>query len=197
MTISKSWKRHFFWGTLLYLCGLAAVAAQGPSPGQSAGPQDIPGPLSAAHVPKPGEADCMACHISKGKIAPAKCLGCHEEIASRITAGKGYHRDKGDDCADCHAEHQGRQANIVPLERESFDHAETGAVLQGAHLKPKDCDKCHTLSNTLPRITGRSYLLKDSGCRGCHRSPHPGRQDSCLACHNEERWRVEGKRTRE
>jgi hypothetical protein len=71
------------------------------------------------------------------------------------------------------------------------DMSETGAKLQGTHLKLKDCDKCHTPSNTLPRAKGKSYLFKDSGCRSCHTPPHPGNQDKCVDCHNQESWIVE------
>ena len=154
--------------------------------------QDIPGPLSAAHAAKPGEASCAACHEEPGKVSPKKCLACHAEIGSRISAGTGYHRDKADDCAVCHAEHQGREASIVPLDPSDFDHSETGAVLLGAHLRPKTCDACHTKANAVPRSQGRSYLLKTPGCRGCHAPPHPGRQEDCLACHDgkQENWIV-------
>ncbi|MBE3110470.1 MAG: hypothetical protein IMZ46_08155 [Acidobacteria bacterium] len=66
--------------------------------------------MSAAHVPKPGETECSSCHDEGGKVAAAKCLACHTEIASRIAAQKGYHRDKPGDCALCHASpHPGRQ----------------------------------------------------------------------------------------
>jgi hypothetical protein len=191
MPISTAWKTHFLKGVLPLFCGLAIYAGFAPASGRVPGNQDIPGPLSAAHVPKPGEADCSACHVAAGKVSPAKCLACHTEIAARVAAQKGYHRDKADDCALCHTEHQGRQANIVPLDLASFDHAETGADLQGAHLRPKGCDTCHLPSNSFPRARGRSYLRKVPGCRGCHAPPHPGRQDNCLACHTQESWRVD------
>jgi len=152
--------------------------------------QEIPGPLSAAHSAQPGDAECAKCHQAPGEISPAKCLACHTEIGSRIAAGKGFHRDKADDCAVCHAEHQGRKANIVPLDPADFDHSETGADLQGAHLRPKTCDACHTPAGSHPRSVGRSYLLKVPGCRGCHAPPHPGRQDECLACHHQNSWIV-------
>jgi hypothetical protein len=184
-------KTRLLGGIFVLLGGLTVYASFTPAVGGGLGQQEMPGPLSAVHVPKPGEADCSACHVAPGKVAPSKCLACHTEIASRIAAEKGYHRDKADDCAVCHAEHQGRQANIVPLEKESFDHSETGAKLQGTHLKLKDCDKCHTPSNTLPRAKGKSYLFKDSGCRSCHTPPHPGNQDKCVDCHNQESWIVE------
>lgn len=172
--------------TLVSLLALVNALAAG----QSGADQKMPGPLSTAHAVKPGEADCAACHVAPGKVAPAKCLACHTEIGTRIAANKGYHRDKADDCAVCHAEHQGRQAGLVPLDPADFDHAETGADLQGAHLKVKACDTCHTPARTLARSQGRSYLYKVPGCRGCHNPPHPGRQDECLACHQQSHWGV-------
>ena len=191
MTAYPALKTCFIVSLSVLLGGLTVLAAIAPGAGKLPGQQEMPGPLSSAHVPKPGETECAACHVAPGKVAPSKCLACHAEIAARIAAEKGYHRDKGDDCAVCHAEHQGRQANIVPLEKNDFDHSETGAKLQGVHLKLKDCDKCHTASNTLLRATGRSYLFKESGCRSCHTPPHPGNQDKCVACHNQESWIVE------
>ncbi len=175
---------------LLLGLGLALALAQVPAAGQTGAAQEMPGPLSAFHASKPGEKDCASCHVAPGKVAPAKCLACHAEIASRIAAGTGFHRDKAEDCAVCHAEHQGRQANIVPLDPADFDHTETGADLQGAHLRPKACDSCHTPANSFPRSQGRSYLLKILGCRGCHTPPHPGRQENCLACHTQNGWTV-------
>ena len=191
MVVNPALERRAHGTLLLLLGGLALVAAFAPAFVGGQAQQDMPGALSAAHVPKPGETDCPACHVAKGKTAPAKCLACHGEIASRIEAGRGYHRDKGDDCAVCHAEHQGRQESIVPLDRADFDHSETGADLRGAHLRSKDCDKCHAPANTLPRSKGRSYLLKEPGCRGCHAPPHPGNQDECLECHGQDSWIVD------
>lgn len=154
----------------------------------------IPGPLSASHAVKPGS-DCAACHVSPGKIDPAKCLACHTEIGARIAAHRGFHRDKAQDCAVCHAEHQGRDVDLTHLDPADFDHAETGADLQGAHLKidAKSCDTCHAKDRVLPRQFGRSYLLKAQGCQGCHATPHPGREDQCLACHSQSSWSVGGR----
>ena len=176
----------------LPLAGLlvSLAVAFAPALGRTGRSQEMPSPLSAAHASKPGEADCSACHTAPGKTAPAKCLACHTEIASRIAAQRGFHRDKADDCAVCHAEHQGRQAKIVPLDIADFDHTETGADLQGAHLKVKACDTCHTPANTLPRTYAKSYLFRVPGCRACHTPPHPGRQDQCADCHGQSDWRA-------
>lgn len=177
--------RHFRLVVAMALAVLSPAAAQ-----------DVPGPLSAAHASKPGAADCSACHSAPAKVSPAKCLACHAEIATRIAAQQGYHRDKGDDCAVCHAEHQGAQTEIMPLDITNFDHSETGADLQGAHVKAKPCDVCHTPASSYPRSQGRSFLLRVPGCRGCHAPPHPGRQDDCLACHTQVSWAV-GRRPQE
>jgi hypothetical protein len=174
----------------LSVLALPIMLAFSPAAARSGAGQESPGPLSAAHAAKPGDAGCAACHTAPGRVGPAKCLACHGEIASRIAAGTGFHRDKAEDCAVCHVEHQGRDGRLVPLDRADFDHAETGADLRGPHLKIKTCDACHTAAATLPRAHGRSYLFKVRGCRGCHTPPHPGRQDECLACHGQENWSV-------
>jgi hypothetical protein len=173
---------------LLLAASLVLTLAMAAAP--SGGAQESPGPLSVAHAAKPGDAACAACHTAPGQVGPAKCLSCHGEIASRVAAGTGFHRDKAEECAVCHVEHQGREGQLVPLDPADFDHAETGADLRGAHLKVKVCEACHTAAATLPRAHGRSYLFKVRGCRGCHTPPHPGRQDDCLACHGQESWSV-------
>ena len=175
--------------------GLGLVAALALSPaaaGRTQAGQEMPGPLSASHASKPGT-DCSACHVAPAEVGPAKCLACHTEIASRIAVDAGFHRDKAQDCGTCHAEHQGREHNLLPLDPSDFDHSETGADLRGAHRKieiKNNCDACHAQATSLPRHSGRSYLLKVPGCRGCHTPPHPGRQDDCLACHDQNSWSV-------
>lgn len=178
---------------ILPLSGLALILVLilGPGALRSLTVQEMPGPLSASHEAKPG-ANCAACHVSAGEIAPAKCLACHTEIATRIAAHRGFHRDKAEDCGTCHAEHQGRDVDLTHLDPADFDHAETGADLRGAHLKidPKSCETCHAKDRVLPRHFGRSYLLRVPGCGGCHPAPHPGRQENCLSCHSQVSWSV-------
>jgi hypothetical protein len=173
----------------LLIIGLGAVAAAGQAAGGYAG-QTPPGPLSPGHAVSPGT-NCQACHGAGNKVLPEKCLACHKEISRQAGAPKGYHRDKQDSCADCHAEHQGAGKSIVPLDVKDFDHSETGTVPAGAHQKVVGCDRCHRPDNTLARTQAKSYILKDPGCRSCHRPPHPGRQDDCLACHDQNSWSVD------
>ncbi len=150
-----------------------------------------PGPLSAFHADKPGIKNCSSCHAPDGEADPAKCLACHEEIASRIKAGHGFHRDKAEGCGTCHAEHQGPDAKLVPLDPGDFDHGETGFVLEGAHSRIKECASCHYAKIAFRRTIGTSYLLRDGRCSACHVSPHPGRQEECLACHSMDGWRAD------
>jgi hypothetical protein len=149
---------------------------------------DAPGDLSSIHQDSPGLKSCSKCHNEDLEVPPAKCLSCHPEISQRISQNRGYHRDKGEDCIICHTEHQGPEEPIVFLDPEDFDHEETGAVLKGAHQEIKACRRCHKKDNTLPRKKTRSYLFIASGCLACHTSPHPGRQEKCLACHNQKNW---------
>jgi hypothetical protein len=152
---------------------------------------DAPGDLSAVHQDSPGLASCDKCHNEELEVPVEKCLACHTEVADRISEGKGYHRDKNEDCIMCHTEHQGADEPIVFLDPEDFDHEETGAVLLGAHAKVTDCFACHRKDNTIPRKKNRSYIFLESGCQTCHSPPHPGQQEKCLACHTQNSWEVD------
>jgi len=179
-----------FAACFILAAGLGAAPAAGQAAAGGYAGQQPPGPLSPAHAVSPGT-NCQACHGPDHKVLPEKCLACHQEIARQAAAPKGYHRDKNEGCADCHAEHQEPGKSIVPLDVKDFDHSETGTVLGGAHQKISGCDRCHRPDNTLPRTKTKSYIFKDTGCRACHRPPHPGRQDDCLACHNQDSWSID------
>jgi hypothetical protein len=174
---------------------LASVSVLGLSPrslsAQESDVADAPGPLSAFHAEKPGIKNCSSCHTPEKEVAPAKCLSCHDEIALRIKEDRGFHRDKADGCGACHAEHQGPDAKLVPLDPEDFDHGETGFALEGAHARIKGCGACHFGKAAFRRTIGRSYLLRDARCSACHDSRHPGRQEECLACHSKDDWRID------
>jgi hypothetical protein len=152
---------------------------------------DAPGPLSAAHKDSPGLKNCSQCHNNDLEVVSQKCLTCHQELASRIKAQRGFHRDKTEDCAICHTEHEGDETKVVDLDIENFDHEETGYPLLGKHKTISDCRLCHTKDNSFPRKISLSYLMKDSRCLSCHEPQHPGEQDDCLACHSQKNWRVE------
>lgn len=152
---------------------------------------DAPGELSGVHDESPGLKNCSACHTEELVPDPDRCLKCHTEIAQRISSSHGFHRDKAEDCASCHAEHQGKDSRLIELDTADFDHEETGFSLIESHKKVKDCRLCHRMDNTIPRKITQSYLLRDPGCQSCHSSPHPGRQEVCQSCHTPKNWHVD------
>jgi hypothetical protein len=111
-------------------------------------------------------------------------------MASRISASRGFHRDKTEDCALCHTEHEGEDTKLVDWDVEDFDHEETGYSLLGKHKEITDCSLCHNKANSFPRKITFSYLMKGSDCLSCHKSRHPGQQDDCQACHSQNNWQV-------
>src|ERR1700676_3807215 len=52
--------------------------------------QISPGSLSKPHQSLNGATNCASCHKFGGKAA-LKCLACHTEIATRLSAHKGLH----------------------------------------------------------------------------------------------------------
>jgi len=176
-------KNQIFGFSILLLFGLWLRA-------QETNPPEAPGPLSLAHAERPGLKDCTVCHTPEYEVKPEKCLGCHPEMGLRMKDGRGFHKDKKQNCGTCHAEHQGEEKSLVPLDLKTFNHGDTGFTLQGVHKTLESCNRCHTGPNSFARNKTLSFLLKDSNCTGCHNAPHPGNQDACLSCHNFESWSV-------
>jgi len=160
-------------------------------PGQEPGLTKSPGELSQVHTGLSGRNYCGKCHSAAQEIEPANCLKCHEELALRIKAGKGFHRDKQEDCGVCHSEHNGKDYRLVQLDRADFDHSETGYSLSGAHQKITSCDRCHHGKNSPPRKYTKSFLLKDNRCSACHKDAHRGNQPVCTDCHTTKDWSVD------
>lgn len=181
----------FFWPVLVFVT--AFLWSQ-----QQYTVDDAPGPMSTAHRVSPGLKNCAQCHNDDLEVVPQKCLACHPELALRIEASRGFHRDKTEDCNVCHTEHQGEETKLVDWDIKDFDHEETGYSLLGKHKEIMDCQKCHSAENSFPRKITVSYLLKDSRCLSCHGSRHPGQQDDCQVCHGQNNWRVKiwGRRAR-
>jgi hypothetical protein len=146
----------------------------------------MPGPVIAAHAKF--ETDCRSCHVAFAKARQnALCLDCHEEVAKDLKAAVGFHGKSPNvvkaDCASCHTDHQGRSADIVLLDKDTFDHRLTDFPLHGAH-QGVACGDCH----------GPEKLHREasSQCSACHRPDdvHKGELgEKCATCHNEQDWR--------
>ena len=136
-----------------------------------------PGRLARAHSLLDTPSRCQDCHEPGRQVTASKCLACHRPIAERIANKKGVHRAVENECAMCHVEHGGPDADLRPLDPASFDHAaETGFALDGRHAaRAGSCSGCHKT---------RSFLGNDPACASCHRDPHLGQVGrACASCH--------------
>ena len=116
-------------------------------PAQAVNPETLlmPGKVSTAHQKL--EEDCSNCHdrADRGRQTHL-CLACHDKISADMVGHRGFHGRlpgiESSQCRACHSEHLGRDADIVKLSREQFDHELTDFVLKGAHAALA-CDSCH------------------------------------------------------
>ena len=156
--------------------------------------QISPGELSKAHANLEGVSNCTKCHAVGNKVTNQKCLDCHKEINSLISAKKGFHASAevtGKDCFVCHNDHHGRNFQIIKFDKATFDHAKTGYVLKGAHAK-EDCKACNCKSCHKPSFIKDSelknktstYLVLSQECLSCHEDFHKGAMSpNCSNCH--------------
>ncbi|MCA9727673.1 MAG: cytochrome c3 family protein [Candidatus Eisenbacteria bacterium] len=166
----------------------------------SASGQLSPGKLHQAHQDLEGVRQCTSCHeIGKGTSSD-KCLTCHQEIATRLAAGRGLHaQPEYRECGTCHVEHHGRDFALIywPEGPEKLDHRLTGYPLDGAHAQ-KQCRDCHRPENIVEsdsllkagKDLTRTYLGLGTECRQCHADPHQGQlSQDCATCHSTATWK--------
>jgi hypothetical protein len=145
----------------------------------------MPGKVSRAHVKQ--EETCANCHDrSNLHTQSSLCLDCHKDIAQDLTQHHGFHGLMPNaglgECRACHTEHRGREADIVRLNRTTFDHRATDFALDGAH-SALDCADCHK--------NGVAWRKAPLTCAGCHKSNdvHSGQfKQSCGECHGLTTW---------
>ncbi len=134
------------------------------------------------------EGDCNNCHTNfdQSNQNPL-CLDCHEEIAADINKNSSYHglntEIEGTHCRTCHTDHQGRDADVVQLDKESFRHELTNYPLEGKHQN-LSCTQCHEGND--------GFRLEKYECNDCHKlqDPHKGELGTeCKDCHTTSSWR--------
>lgn len=146
----------------------------------------IPGDLIEGHAKL--EKDCGQCHEPFDRKSQRRlCLACHKDVASDIDGSTGFHGRRRDvagvECRHCHTEHQGRTADIVRLDRQTFNHQSTDFPLGGRHRSTR-CEGCHKQAE--------KHRAAPLTCYGCHKSDdrHKGALGpECASCHNVEGWR--------
>jgi hypothetical protein len=146
----------------------------------------MPGPVVEGHAEL--EDDCSACHANfDASKQNGLCLDCHEDVAADVAEHGGFHGrlEPLGTCKRCHTEHLGREADVVGLNPDLFDHQQTDFPLEGAH-GAVSCSDCHQ--------AGELHRSATQQCVGCHGEDDPHQDalgDDCAACHGAENWQVE------
>ncbi|HEY5602501.1 MAG TPA: cytochrome c3 family protein [Gammaproteobacteria bacterium] len=145
----------------------------------------MPGELVQGHARF--ETKCDKCHQTFDKTKQTSlCRDCHEQIDIDVKKQKGFHGKIHDadkrECKSCHTDHKGREADIVQLDHEVFDHSRTEFELRGTH-QSLTCDNCHKK----PKF----FRIPKYDCIDCHEEDdsHKGRMGrKCNNCHFEAGW---------
>ena len=145
----------------------------------------MPGKVIAGHADI--EPECSSCHAMFDKSAQRQlCMDCHEDVAADLTALQGFHglhpEASTKQCATCHTDHKGRDADAVLLVEDDFDHSLTDFDIIGAHLEAA-CADCHA--------SDQKHRNAPSDCISCHDddSPHVETMgDDCGSCHKSTEW---------
>lgn len=145
----------------------------------------MPGQVIEGHAEY--EAECSSCHKMFDKAGQRQlCLDCHDDVAADLSQKNGFHGKHPDanseQCFSCHTDHEGRDAIIVILDEDTFDHDLTDFELLGSH-EDAACGDCH-VSDTLHRETA-------SECESCHLEDKPHQEtmgSSCGDCHKPTEW---------
>ena len=147
-----------------------------------------PSELSTKHRIGPTAESCTKCHSYTGEILDAKCELCHADIQARRANGIGYHGTLKGECIHCHKEHPARSPVLVPLNKDTFDHALANFKREGSHAQVA-CDECHKKKRKKD-TPGIYYIgLKHELCTDCHDEPHRGQFTvSCEKCHSPTKW---------
>ena len=170
---------------LLGITTALAVMVSAESSAQDIETLVMPGEVIRGHADV--EEECSSCHKMFDKGAQQQlCMDCHEDVASDINASIGFHglhQDvQSEACSSCHTEHRGRDANIVILDEENFDHSLTDFELEDAH-RENECVDCHA--------TEDKHRDAPSDCVDCHGddAPHEDKMgDDCASCHQPTEW---------
>ncbi len=178
-------------GSLIAICTLGGVGVVIAVNGQhmfSSGPLKDEHPRKTlrggVHAHAEIANNCAACHASpsSAETMADRCLACHTDIRSDITANIKMHGllDNAMQCMKCHTEHKGPHANLTSLE--FFNHDHTAFKLTGKHAEVKTCGECH--KDQLFRGTATT-------CTSCHAEPkvHLGKFGTdCAQCHTTQTW---------
>ena len=145
----------------------------------------MPGELVESHSKL--ESKCSNCHEAFSRQSQRHlCLDCHKDIARDVNEKRGFHGKRPEidkqECSHCHTDHTGRNADIVLLDEETFDHESTDFLLRDAHKKVT-CNQCHQ--------PDKKFSAAPLNCVDCHLKDEPhrgGLGKECATCHSQTTW---------
>jgi predicted CXXCH cytochrome family protein len=141
----------------------------------------MPGAVSSVH--EKYEGDCLKCHTVGQKHFVQKCLECHKEVKEDVAKKQGFHGAiDANACETCHAEHNGREKQLVVFDQSKFDHRQARFALAGKH-QTTPCAQCHRKPK---------YRETPRDCFSCHQQSdaHKGALGrDCARCHNPAAWK--------
>lgn len=174
------------------------------------------GPLSSNHASF--ERECAACHLPPGALPRAKCAECHERLGdelgvygfpahylyraddpARIETAARDHAGRETECAACHLEHRGREAEITQVadarclachDYGSFDdrHPEFAFAREG--LADADTLAFTHMRHTREVMQQTGFADVERACLFCHHADPDGKGFQpidfdlhCDACH--------------
>lgn len=151
----------------------------------------IPGDLTQAHANI--ESQCQKCHehFDQSNQTPL-CLDCHKSVQQDINEKKNFHgsmtNHETDNCNSCHSDHLGRDADIVGLDKDNYNHDHTAFHLKGRHSN-LDCSSCHNAEHRSGKKKFTDFKIEKFECVDCHKDVHKGKLgDDCTQCHSEKGW---------
>ncbi len=180
----KTWVKMF----VLLAGGVLAGAAFWYARDNRAGWQGqvVPGKLSAAHAFL--ETDCAACHTAIAGVDEAKCIACHASNESLLQRQpSAFHANIGN-CAACHVEHQGPNANLRVMDHEALARIGTNMMPEGSDVSSHSIDP---LLRASPPLV--SPLEARLDCASCHatKDKHFGLLgQNCSSCHATTQWTI-------
>jgi len=147
-----------------------------------------PGELARAHAALSGIAHCADCHAGLDATPDDRCVACHADVGRRMADASGFHGSLRGDCASCHGEHRGAEADLLGLDRKAFNHELARFPLRGAHPSV-DCAECHTREGSDGTRGFHPIGIDHERCGSCHQDVHgePFRRDrDCDDCHTQQ-----------
>lgn len=149
--------------------------------------QVMPGKLSAAHASL--STSCNSCHTAnKGGIDEAKCISCHGGNTALLQRKPtAFHAIVGQ-CASCHTEHLGVEANMKVMNHEAL--AQIAATIVGKGKNNSIVTNNPVNPDDYPLVSQNVARLN---CATCHstKDKHVGLMGvNCATCHSATEWTI-------